>query len=119
MKLENQIGEIETGYASKIPDRRESPRYETQFHIMHPDGWSEIQPGNLGIGGCYFITDKSVRMGDELIINLDPETRRDYLSVDCRVIRLTSAEGKTGVAAKFEQLPFKTERAIARWLDEQ
>ncbi|MBW1809614.1 MAG: PilZ domain-containing protein [Deltaproteobacteria bacterium] len=98
-------------------DRHDFPKFEVPLYVRCSGG--DYQPcfGHLGINGFYFETSEAPLIGQIIDIKvvllglgMEVKTRGRVITVD-----------KTGtfvkVAARFEEIPFETERMIARWLD--
>lgn len=96
---------------------RESPRCEALLHVRNADGKYVRHMGNLGIGGCFFQTSDFMVLGQEVDLVLALQELDLKVKVKGKIIRTTPARRFIGVAVKFDELSFDTERMIARWLD--
>lgn len=95
----------------------ESPMYEVPLFIKNRDDDYVERHGRLDISGFYFETDDIPMVGQQvdvkiLLLGLGMEVK-----IRARVVRVVPSIGHVRVSARFEEIPFETERIIARWLD--
>jgi hypothetical protein len=95
-----------------VMERRTSPRFGA---LMYVNG--EKCLGTLGLGGCFFKSSDSIVLGQEVELRLVLDVLGQEFNVRGTVIQLTAVRRFVGVAVRFDDLPFETERMIARWLD--
>jgi hypothetical protein len=71
----------------------------------------------MGIAGCYCKLHEPLDTGNE--VDLKVVLLGGGVSVQARgrVVRSEVTSSHVGVVVRFEDLPFDTERTIARWLD--
>ena len=109
---------IANGVAWNGEDRRSSPRFEANMLVQDPTGSYEKCDGFLGIAGCYCMMRVPPAMGRRLELQLELLGADREVAARGRVVEIISEGTHVGVIVRFEDLPFETERMIARWLDE-
>jgi hypothetical protein len=86
--------------------------------VQDPGGSYEKCDGFLGIAGCYCLMRQPPSVGRTLELQLMLLGADREVAARGRVVECISADRMTGVIVRFEELPFETERIIARWLDQ-
>ena len=98
-------------------DRRDSPRFDVPLFVRTgSDGFRE-RFGRLSITGVYFETDEILMLGQVVEVRVALLGLGVEVSARGQVVSLAPAGSQVGVAARFDDIPFETERMIARWLD--
>jgi hypothetical protein len=98
-------------------EHRESPAFDVSIHVRSADGRFVEHYGRLSIHGFYFETSEK-RIPGQLVeakfvlIGFGIE-----VDLQGRIIGVSPMGKQTGVFASFSEIPFDTERFIARWLD--
>ncbi|MBN2493135.1 MAG: PilZ domain-containing protein [Deltaproteobacteria bacterium] len=100
-----------------IEDMRESPRFDVAIAVRDQQGDFVERYGKLGINGFYFETTDIPMIGQNVRIRVALLGLGVEIETSGTVISVLPADGHVGVAARFEEIPFETERIIARWLD--
>jgi hypothetical protein len=106
------------GVAWNGHDRRASPRFEVNMLVQDPTGNYEKCDGFLGIAGCYCMMREPPAVGRLIEVQLELLGADREVAARGRVVDTISRESHIGVIVRFENLPFETERMIARWLDQ-
>jgi PilZ domain-containing protein len=101
----------------KNEDRRDSPRFEVPLYVRSSTG--DYQPcfGHLGINGFYFEANEAPLVGQIIDIKVVLLGLGMEVQTRGRVVTVDTTGTFVKVAARFEEIPFETERMIARWLD--
>jgi hypothetical protein len=105
------------GAAWNGEDRRLSPRFEVNMMVSDPAGYYESCEGMLGIAGCYCKMSVTPEVGEELELQLALLGSGQEVAARGKVVSTTEEKSFIGVIVRFVELPFQTERIIARWLD--
>lgn len=95
----------------------ESPMFEVPLFVKNGDGDFVERYGRLDISGFYFETDEIPLVGQQVDVKILLLGMGQEVQTRARVIAVTPSSGHLGVTARFEEIPFETERMIARWLD--
>lgn len=101
---------------SEIADRRDSPRFDVPISVRRGDGYQECF-GRLSINGFYFETTAKYRIGQLVNVKLVLLGLGKEIETRGTVVHVMPAGSQWGVAARFDEMPFESERQIARWLD--
>ena len=99
-------------------DRRTSPRFEASMLVQDPSGSYEKCDGFLGIAGCCCLMRIPPMVGQQLELQLVLLGADREVAARGRVVDTIAKDSLTGVIVRFEDMPFETERVIARWLDQ-
>jgi hypothetical protein len=101
-----------------LDERRDSPRFDIPLSVrIRPEGGFEERFGRLSVNGFYFETEEILKLGQQVELRVVLHGLGLEVAARGRVISLAPAGSHVGVAARFEEIPFETERMIARWLD--
>jgi hypothetical protein len=73
----------------------------------------------LDLEGCLFQTSDPLMLGQELDLEVYLDGLALLLKIRGTVVRLISSRHFTGVGVRFRNLPFESERMIARWMDQR
>ncbi len=95
----------------------ESPMFEVPLFVKNGDGDFIERYGRLDISGFYFETDEIPLVGQQVDVKILLLGLGQEIKTRARVVAVTPSSGHVGVKARFEEIPFETERMIARWLD--
>jgi len=95
----------------------ESPMFEVPIFVKKTDGEFVERYGRLDISGFYFETDEIPLVGQQVEVKILLLGLGQEIKTRAKVARVTPSSGHVGVTARFEEIPFETERMIARWLD--
>jgi hypothetical protein len=95
----------------------ESPMFEVPLFVKDKNGDYVERYGRLDISGFYFETDEIPLAGQRVEVKILLLGMGQEVRTRARVVRVTPSSGHVGVTARFEEIPFETERMIARWLD--
>jgi hypothetical protein len=101
----------------KEEDHRDSPRFEVPLYVRNSRGAYLERYGRLGISGFYFETDELPIVGQRIDVKFVLLGLGHEVETSAQVIAVSHSSGYHRVAARFENIPFSTERMIARWLD--
>lgn len=71
----------------------------------------------LGLEGCLIPSSDLTELGQQLELHLFLDDIEQVLEVRGTVVRIVSSRHFTGVGVRFRDLPFESERMIARWMD--
>ena len=71
----------------------------------------------LGLEGCLFKSGDPIDLGQPVELQVYLDELEQVLEIRGTVVRLISSRHFTGVAVRFRNLPFESERMIARWMD--
>ncbi len=95
----------------------ESPMFEVPLFVKNRDDDYVERYGQLDITGFYFETDEIPFVGQQVEVKILLLGLGKEVKTRARVVRVVPSSGHVGVSARFEEIPFETERMIARWLD--
>ena len=95
----------------------ESPMFEVPLFVKNRDADYVERHGRLDITGFYFETDEIPLVGQQVDVKILLLGLGKEVKTRARVVRVVPSSGHIGVSARFEEIPFETERMIARWLD--
>jgi hypothetical protein len=98
-------------------DHRESPRFEVPLYVRDASGEYVECHGRLGIAGFYFETSEMPLVGQLVDVRITLIGLGTEVKTRGRIINVVPSSDHVGVAARFEDIPFETERMIARWID--
>jgi hypothetical protein len=98
-------------------DRRESPLFEMPLYVRDASGEYVECHGCLGIAGFFFKTSAMPPVGKLVDVKIMLIGLGAEVTTRGRIINVVPSSDQVGVAAKFEDIPFETERIIARWID--
>ena len=103
--------------AQNPEDLRDSPRFDVALRVMNHSGDFVERYGRLGINGCYFESPEIHRLGQSVTIRIGLVGLGVEVETRAKVVSVGPVGGQVGVALRFSEVPFETERLIARWLD--
>jgi len=95
----------------------ESPMFEVPLFVKNTDGEYVERYGRLDISGFYFETDEIPLVGQQVEVKILLLGLGQEVQTRAKVAKVVPSSGHVGVTACFEEIPFETERMIARWLD--
>ena len=95
----------------------ESPMFEVPLFVKNSDGEYVERYGRLDISGFYFETEEIPLVGQQVEVRILLLGLGQEVKTRARVVKVTPSSGHVGVTTRFEEIPFETERMIARWLD--
>lgn len=98
-------------------DRSPFPQFEVPLFVRDNGGGYTARFGRLGIQGVYFETPQIHRLGEFIEVKIALVGLGIEVRTTCKVISMLHTGEYARVAAKFCDIPFETERMIARWLD--
>lgn len=98
-------------------EQRASPRFEVPLFVRNTRGEFVEHHGRLGISGFYYESNAIPIVGQTIDVRVVLLGLGLEVEARGRVIEVISGSNHVGIAACFEQIPFETERMIARWLD--
>jgi len=101
----------------KSEDMRDSPRFEVPLFVKSSSGEYIEHFGCLGINGFLFETEDVPLVGQIVQVKIVLHGMGMEIETKGRVIEVYQSGGFVKVAARFEEIPFESERMIARWLD--
>ncbi|NMB75764.1 MAG: PilZ domain-containing protein [Myxococcales bacterium] len=101
---------------SEMADRRDSPRFDVPIAVRSGDRYRECF-GRLSINGFYFETSDRYVIGQLVSVKLVLLGLGKEIEARGTVVHVMPAGSHWGVAARFDDMPFESERQIARWLD--
>lgn len=102
---------------SRTEDQRASPRFDVPLFVRDARGDFVEHHGRLGISGFYYESRSAPVAGQILHVRVVLLGLGLEVEARGRVIEVVPGPHHVGVAARFEEIPFDTERMIARWLD--
>jgi hypothetical protein len=106
LKESGEEGFCSDGFNALMFVRQSEKQYDRQLAV-------------LGLEGCLFKTSDPMELGQQLELNLFLDGLEMVLEVRGTVVRLISSRHFTGVGVRFRDLPFESERMIARWMDQR
>lgn len=98
-------------------EQHASPRFEVPLYVRNVRGEFVEHHGRLGIGGFYYESRYVPAVGQAVDVRVVLLGLGMEVEARGRVIEVIPGANHAGVAVQFEQIPFETERMIARWLD--
>jgi hypothetical protein len=98
-------------------DRRNSQRFEVPLFIREPDGKLVQRYGKISISGFYFETNEIPIVGQTIEVLVVLSGLGMEIATRGKVTKIFLRRNHVGVAVSFDEIPFETERMIARWLD--
>jgi hypothetical protein len=98
-------------------ERRDSPRFDVPIFVKDAKGEYQERYGRMGINGFYFETEVAPLIGQVVEVKILLHGLGMEIQTRGRVIGVVPSASFVKVAARFEEIPFETERMIARWLD--
>lgn len=104
----------------RMGDRRDSPRIPLALLVRYPEvgGSFEERGGDVGLGGVYF-EERFEPQGAGVELRFRLPTLEEEVRCLGEILRVSDeGEGVFGVHARFEELPSETERALARFIDD-
>ncbi len=97
-------------------DRRNSTRGRLPLSVQGPAGNFFDGTGLVGVSGCYCLLPSPMTPGGRVNMQvcLQPGP---ILELPGRILRVAPKGERFATVIQFEELPFDSERALARWLD--
>lgn len=101
----------------RAADRRDSPRVPMQMFVRYADESASFEPreGNVGLGGAYWKGPYQPPGATVHVAFWLPETGTEVRCTG-RVVRSSQIGAQVGVHVQFDELPVRTELALARYL---
>ena len=96
---------------------REPPRFQCPLSVRSHAGKFVERFGHLGINGVVYQSDEIPMLGQFVDVKIVLLGLGTEVKTRARVVRVEAATNHVQVTARFEDIPFHTERMIARWLD--
>jgi hypothetical protein len=115
--MRSNMKKIKRNRKKSVEIHCESPMFEVPLFVKNRnDGYVE-RHGRLDISGFYFETDEIPMVGQQVDVKIILLGLGKEVKIRARVVRVVPSSGHVGVSTRFEEIPFETERIIARWLD--